>query len=104
MKQHTGDEIRRIMSEMPDAAIAALQAAFLEHRISEREARWWGYPMSARTGAYEGFEYTILVGSSGASMTQAFLAYLLDDRAMDTRCGARRGRRCLRPLAPERRT
>lgn len=87
MKQHTGDEIRRIMAEMPAEAIAALQSAHAEHRITEREARWWGYLMFARTGAYEGTEYAIKVGGGGEEVRQPFLTYVLEDRASDARNG-----------------
>ena len=85
MKQHTGDEIRTIMEEMPADLVAALQAAHSEHKITEREARWWGYLMFARTGSYEGTEYTIPSGDAG--VTQRFLAYVLEDRAACVRVG-----------------
>jgi hypothetical protein len=87
MKQHTGDEIRAIMAEMPAEAIAALQAAHAEHRITEREARWWGYLMFARTGAYEGTSYAIKVGGGDEQVVQPFLTYVLEDRASDARHG-----------------
>lgn len=84
MKQHTGDEIRTIMKEMPDEQVAVLQAA--EHRITEREARWWGYLMFARTGSYEGTHYAI-EASGGGGVTQKFLTYVLEDRASSSRVG-----------------
>ena len=86
MKQHTGDEIRTIMAEMPGDLVAALRSAHAEHKITEREARWWGYLMFARTGSYEGTEYTI-PSSGGAGVTQQFLTYVLEDRAACTRVG-----------------
>ena len=87
MKQHTGDEIRRIMAEMPGDQVAALQAAHAEHRITEREARWWGYLMFARTGGYEGLAYTITMSGTDEQVTQRFLDYVLEERAADARCG-----------------
>ncbi|WP_374471700.1 hypothetical protein [Phenylobacterium sp.] len=87
MKQHTGEQIRAIMMEMPEAVVAQLQADHAEHRITEREARWWGYLMFARTGAYEGTSYTITVPSTGEEVTQGFLAYVLEDRGADARFG-----------------
>lgn len=86
MKQHTGDEICTIMTEMPDEQVAALQAAHAEHRITEREARWWGYLMFARTGSYEGTQYAI-EASGGGGVTQQFLTYVLEDRASSSRVG-----------------
>jgi len=70
MKQHTDDEIRTIMTDMPAEAIESLQAAYAEHRITEYEARWWGYLMFARTGSYEGTSYTINVMGNGGEVTQ----------------------------------
>jgi hypothetical protein len=87
MKQHSGEEIRTIMAEMPDETVAALQAAYPEQRITEREARWWGYLMFARTGAYEGTEYSIKVAGDGEGATQKFLTYTLEDRGSDARHG-----------------
>jgi hypothetical protein len=87
MKQHTGDEIRAIMAQMPAELVAALQAAHAEHKITEREARWWGYLMFARTGSYEGTEYTIKVSGTGEEVTQRFLSYVVDDRAGNARFG-----------------
>lgn len=86
MKQHTGDEIRAIMTAMPAARVEALQAAHAEHRITEREARWWGYLMFARTEAYDGEAYTIKV-MTGEEVTQSFLPYVLQGRAGDDRVG-----------------
>jgi hypothetical protein len=85
MKQHTGEEIRAIMADMPTDLVAALQAAHAEHRITEREARWWGYLMFARTGAYEGTEYAIK--APAGDVAQQFLSYVLDDRAASARFG-----------------
>ena len=87
MKQHSGDEIRAIMAEMPTELVAELQAAHAEHRITEREARWWGYLMFARTGAYEGTEYTIKVSGTGEEVVHRFLSYVLEDRAANARFG-----------------
>lgn len=86
MKQHTGAEIRSIMTDMPAEAIESLQAAHADHKVTEYEARWWGYLMFARTGSYEGTEYTINV-MGGGEVTQGFLAYVLDDRDMNARHG-----------------
>jgi hypothetical protein len=86
MKQHTGDEIRAIMTEMPAELVEALQAAHAEHRITEREARWWGYLMFARNEAYEGESYTIKV-LTGEEVTHHFLPYVLQGRAGDDRVG-----------------
>ncbi|RAK52653.1 hypothetical protein [Phenylobacterium deserti] len=90
MKQHTGDEIRTIMAEMPPAAIEALQTPHRDHQITEREARWWGYLMFARTGAYEGEAFTVSVMGTGGTWTQRFLDYVLADRASDARWGLKR--------------
>ncbi|MBA4011013.1 MAG: hypothetical protein C0481_04030 [Phenylobacterium sp.] len=87
MKQHTGDEIRAIMTEMPAEAIASLQAAHAEHQITEHEARWWGYLKFAYTGAYEGTSYTIEVMGNGGEFTQNFLPYVLEAREGDKRHG-----------------
>jgi hypothetical protein len=87
MKQHTGEEIRAIMAAMPDENVAALQAAHAEHRITESEARWWGYLMFARTGSYEGTEFTIETSGTGARFTQTFFTYVLEDRAANARFG-----------------
>ena len=86
MKQHSGDEIRAIMTEMPIGLVAGLQAAHADHKITEREARWWGYLMFARTGSYEGTEYTIEVPGAGG-VTQQFLSYALEDRGANARFG-----------------
>jgi hypothetical protein len=86
VKQHTGDEIRAIMTDMPTELVEKLQADHAEHQITEREARWWGYLMFARTDAYEGTEYAIPV-SGGEPVTQKFLIYVLEGRAGDTRHG-----------------
>lgn len=86
MKQHTSEEIRQIMTDMPSEAIASLQAAHAEHEITEYEARWWGYLMFARTGAYEGTAYTIPV-MGGSEVTQQFLSYVLDEREGNKRHG-----------------
>lgn len=87
MKQHTGDEIRAIMAEMPAELVAGLQATHPKQQITEREARWWGYLMFARTGSYEGTEYTIEVPGTGGQVVQPFLSYVLDDRAANARFG-----------------
>ncbi|MET3527283.1 hypothetical protein [Phenylobacterium koreense] len=80
MKQHTGDEIRSIMTDMPAEAIESLQATYAEHQITEYEARWWGYLMFARTGSYEGTAYSIKVMGDGGEVTQDFLSYVLAER------------------------
>lgn len=87
MKQHTGAEIRTMMAEMPGHAIEALQAAHPAHRITEREARWWGYLVLARTGSYEGEAFTVPVGGTGEAWTQRFLDFVLEDRGSDARLG-----------------
>jgi hypothetical protein len=87
MKQHTGDEIRTIMEEMPAELLAALQDSHQQHKITEREARWWGYLMFARTGSYEGTEFSIETSGTGAQFTQHFLPYVLEDRAANVRFG-----------------
>jgi hypothetical protein len=87
MKQHTGAEIRTIMTEMPAELIAALQAAHAEHAITEHEARWWGYLQVARTESYEGETFVLKVPSPGEDVVQHFLPYVLADRASSTRVG-----------------
>jgi hypothetical protein len=87
MKQHSGEEIRAIMADMPAGQIEDLQAAHAEHKITEYEARWWGYLMFARTGAYEGTEFTIKVMGDGEDVTQGFLSYVLAERAGNARHG-----------------
>lgn len=86
MKQHTNEEIRAIMADMPAEAIESLKASHAEHKITEYEARWWGYLMFARTGAYEGTEYAIPV-MGGGEVRQQFLSYVLDDREGNRRHG-----------------
>ena len=86
MKQHTGSEIRTIMTDMPAEVIESLKGAHAEHQITEHEARWWGYLMFARTGAYEGTEYAIPV-MGGGQARQGFLSYVLDDREGNRRHG-----------------
>lgn len=87
MKQHTGDEIRAIMTDMPAEAIESLKVTHAEHQITEHEARWWGYLMFAHTGAYEGTAYTIKVMGDGDDFTQHFLPYVLGDRESSKRHG-----------------
>jgi hypothetical protein len=87
MKQHSGDEIRSIMADMPPEVVAHLQAAHPEHGITEYEARWWGYLMFARTGAYEGTEFTIKVMGGGEDVVQDCLGYVLSERAGNERHG-----------------
>ena len=87
MKQHTGDELRAIMTGMPAESIENLQAAHAEHKITEYEARWWGYLMFARTGVYEGTSYSIKVMGDGGEVTQEFLSYVLSDREGNKRHG-----------------
>lgn len=86
MKQHTGDEIRAIMTNMPAEFVARLQADPAAHEITEHEARWWGYLMFARTGAYEGTEYAIPV-TGGEPVTQSFATYVLEDREANAKFG-----------------
>ncbi len=90
MKQHTGDEIRSMMAEMPNSAVEALQAAHPQHEITEQEARWWGYLILARTGGYEGEAFTVPVGGAGEVWEQRFLDYVLEDRSSSARVGLRR--------------
>lgn len=87
MKQHSSDEIRAIMAEMPAELVAELRAAHAEHRITEREARWWGYLMFARGGSYQGTEYAIEVPGTGGQVVQQFLSYVLEDRSANERFG-----------------
>jgi hypothetical protein len=87
MKQHTGDEIRAIMTDMPAEAIESLQAAHAPHKITEYEVRWWGYLVFARTGSYEGTSYTIEVMGNGGQVTQEFLSYVLAEREGNQRHG-----------------
>lgn len=75
------------MAEMPAETLEGLQAAHAEHNITEYEARWWGYLMFARTGAYEGTEFTIKVMGGGEDVTQGFLSYVLSERAGNERHG-----------------
>ncbi|CAN7311812.1 hypothetical protein LJR164_001658 [Phenylobacterium sp. LjRoot164] len=86
MKQHTGDEIRSIMTDMPAEVVEGLQAVHAEHQITEFEARWWGYLIFANTGAYEGTSYSIEV-SNGGQYTLNFLSYVLEAREGDKRHG-----------------
>lgn len=87
MKEHRGDEIRAIMAEMPAELVQRLQDAFPEHNITEREARWWGYMMFARSGSYEGVDFMMKVGSTGDTWTRTFIDYVLADRARNERFG-----------------
>lgn len=87
MKQYAGDEIRRIMTEMPDELVRALQAAHLDEMITEYEARWWGFLQFARTGSYEGDTYTITVNGTGEKVTDTFLGYTRSVRLSDERAG-----------------
>lgn len=87
MKQHSGDEIRSIMADMPAEILEGLQTAHAEHKITEHEARWWGYLMFARMGVYEGTEFTIKVMGGGEDVTQGFLSYVLSERASNQRYG-----------------
>lgn len=87
MKQHAGDEIRVLMTEMPPDLVQALQSEHPEHRITEQEARWWGYLMFARTGAYDGVEFVIKVNGTDETVVQGFLSYTLSTRAAAERAG-----------------
>ena len=80
MKQYVGDEIRRIMADMPDDRIEALRDAHPEHGITEYEARWWGFLMFARSDSYDGDQYTTPVGGTSETLTQRFIDYVLQDR------------------------
>ena len=91
MKQYAGPDIPRLMAEMPIQLVEALQAAHAEHRITEREARWWGFLQFARTDAYEGESCPITVNGTAEEHTSAFLAYTLQGRAADERFGIVRG-------------
>ncbi len=75
------------MADMPAEAIESLQAAYAEHKITEYEARWWGYLILARTGSYEGTSYTINVMGNGGEVTQEFLPYVLAEREGNKRHG-----------------
>ncbi|PZQ62620.1 MAG: hypothetical protein DI570_09970 [Phenylobacterium zucineum] len=90
MKQFAGDEIRRIMAEMPHELVEALQARHREHMITEYEARWWGFMMFARTGSYEGDEYSVAANGTGDVFTETLVAYVLQDRAGRERHGLKR--------------
>lgn len=87
MREHSGDEMLALMDAMPAEAVATLQAAYPEHNITEREARWWGFLMVARGGTYETTEFTMTVGSTGQEWTQLFIDYVLSGRAADQRHG-----------------
>jgi len=87
MKQHVGDEIRRIMAEMPAELVKALQDAQAEHNITEYEARWWGFMMFARNDAYEGDEFKVPIGGMNDVFHQTFIGYVLQDRESRKRHG-----------------
>lgn len=87
MKQHSGDEIRQIMADVPAELVAELQATHPNHNITEWEARWWAYLQFARTGAYDGTSYTIKVNGTGEEAVSEFLAYTLSNRLSDERAG-----------------
>lgn len=87
MKQYSGADIPRLMAEMPAELVEKLQADHSEHRITEREARWWGFLQFARTDGYEGDAYVIVVNGTGEEMVQRFLPYVLSNRAGDERFG-----------------
>ncbi|MBU1376106.1 MAG: hypothetical protein KKE02_24235 [Alphaproteobacteria bacterium] len=86
MKQYAGEEIIRIMRDMPPALVDGLREAAPEHRITEYEARWWGFLQFARTDGYEGLEFVIPV-SGGVGAPQTFLDYVLSVRGADMRAG-----------------
>ena len=90
MKQHTGEEIRAIMAAMPAGLVAALCDAHREHRITEWEARWWGYLQFARTEAYEGESFAIRVNGTQEAVVQGFLPYVLGCRAAERSAGLTR--------------
>ena len=75
------------MTNMPAEAMEALKATHAEHKSTEHEARWWGYLMFARTGAYEGTSCTNKVMGDGGEVTEDFLACVLGERAMNSRHG-----------------
>lgn len=87
MKQFVGDEIVRIMTDMPVELVEALRAAHAEHRITEHEARWWGFLQYARTDAYEGETFTICINGTSDEAVQSFLPYVLSVRGADQRAG-----------------
>ena len=87
MKEHTGDQIRAIMEAMPAEGVHALQAEFPEHKITEQEARWWGYLNFARTECYEGTSFVIPVNGKDEGITWDFLNYTLTGRKADQVAG-----------------
>ena len=87
MKQYAGDEIVRIMTDMPATLVEALQGAYPEHRITEHEARWWGFLQFARTDAYDGETFAIRINGTDAEAVQSFLPYVLSVRGADQRAG-----------------
>src|SRR5690349_17850663 len=87
MKQYSGEEIRRIMTEMPADLVEALRTAHPAEKITEHEARWWGYLQFARTDDYAGDSFTIKVNGGGEEVTSTFLVYTLSVRAADQRAG-----------------
>lgn len=89
MREYVGADIVRIMSEMPAELVAALQGAFAEHDITEREARWWGFLQFARTGAYDGIEFVIEAPSTGDRVAQRFADLVLAAREGNERHGFR---------------
>lgn len=91
MKQYVGDEIRRIMTDMPAERVAALQAAHAEHHITPYEARWWGFLVYARSESYEADHYTIKMAGTDETVTQTFIGYVLAERAANQRVGLVRG-------------
>ena len=90
MKQYAGDEIRTITAQMPSELVEGLRAAHAQHRISEYEARWWGFLQFARTDAYAGEAFVIKVNGGGADKVESFLAYVLSVRGADQRAGLQR--------------
>lgn len=83
MKQYVGDDIRRIMAEMPAQLVEALRTQHPEHHITEYEARWWGFLQFARTGAYEGQAFVTVVNGTDEELVERFVPYTLDVRSAD---------------------
>ena len=87
MKQYAGEDIVRIMTEMPADLVTQLREAHPDHHITEHEARWWGFLQFARTDASEGDTFVIKVGGTNEEVVQSFLPYVLVGRNADRNAG-----------------